>query len=114
MKIKIYAVIITLLLIPPFAMASRGGGGGLSYEGQLFWGADLDRNFRLDRDEAKAIYNLSDDEIFTRYDKNNSGTINRAEFREFIQQSPWVKKFVHPKDEKEQTGRYVDGVWVSP
>lgn len=95
MKTKIYVVIITLLLLPTLAMAGRGG-GGLSYEGGLFWYADLDRNQRLDRDEAKAVHNLADDEIFARYDENHNGTINRAEFREFLQQSPWVGENIHP------------------
>ena len=113
MKTFISVLVVAALSVPVISFASRAG-GGLSYEGGLFWSADLDRNYYLDRDEVKTIYNLSDDEIFNRYDKNNNGTINRTEFREFIQQSPWVKKFVHPKDEQEQTGRYVDGVWVSP
>ncbi len=63
-------------------------------------GADLDRNERLDQDEAKAVYNLAKDEIFTRYDEDKNGLINRSEFMEFIQQSPWTDKFVHPKDKE--------------
>jgi len=77
------------MLIPVVSIAGIRGGGGRSYEDGMFWGADLDRNERLDRDEAKAVYNLAEDEIFTRYDENGNGSINRPEFMEFIQQSPW-------------------------
>ena len=88
-----------LILIFSISVADvGGGGGGRSFEDGLFWSADLDRNERLDRDEAKAVYNLAEDEIFTRYDENGNGSINRSEFMEFIQQSPWTDKFVHPKD----------------
>ena len=97
MKTIITVLIITL--VPTISMAGFGSGsGGRSFEDGLFWGADLDRNERLDRDEAKAVYNLADDEIFTKYDKNKNGSINRPEFMEFIQQSPWTDTFVHPKD----------------
>ena len=91
---------LLIMLIPIVSMAGFGGGGGRSYEDGMFWGADLDRNERLDRDEAKAVYNLAEDEIFTRYDKNENGSINRPEFMEFIQQSPWTDRFVHPKDKE--------------
>ena len=76
-------------------------GGGRSYEDGLFWGADLDRNERLDRDEAKAVYNLAEDEIFTRFDEDGNGFISRSEFLEFIQLSPWTDEYVRPKH-KEQ------------
>ena len=59
---------------------------------------DLNRNERLDRDEAKAVYNLAEDEIFTRYDEDGNGLINRPEFMEFIQQSLLTGKFVYSKD----------------
>lgn len=91
---------LLMMLIPVVSTAGMRGGGGRSYEDGMFWGADLDRNERLDRDEAKAVYNLAEDEIFTRYDKNGNGSINRPEFMEFIQQSPWTDKFVHPKDKE--------------
>jgi len=91
---------LLIMLIPVVSMAGMRGGGGRSYEDGMFWGADLDRNERLDRDEAKAVYNLAEDEIFTRYDENGNGSINRPEFMEFIQQSPWTDKFVHPKDKE--------------
>ncbi len=91
---------LLIILIPVVSMAWTLRGGGRSYEDGMFWGADLDRNERLDRDEAKAVYNLAEDEIFTRYDKNANGTINRIEFMEFIQQAPWTPKYVHPKDKE--------------
>lgn len=98
MKIRLTILTATLLLIPTLCMAGFSGGGGRGYEDGLFWGADLDRNERIDRDEAKAVYNLAEDEIFARYDENENGSINRAEFMEFIQQSPWTTKFVPPSE----------------
>ena len=107
MKVSLTTLLITLVLIPAVSMAWMGSGlgigrdgGGKSFEDGLFWGADLDRNERLDRDEAKAVYNLADNEIFDRYDENKNGTINRIEFLEFIQQAPWTDKFVHPRDKE--------------
>lgn len=92
-------VFVTFL---PFAsMASSwGSGGGKGYESGLFWGADLNRDERLDKNEAKGVYNLAEEEIFARYDEDESGYITRLEFKEYIQQAPWVDKFVHPKDKE--------------
>ncbi len=98
MKFFISTLIMTALLLPAISIAGFSGGGGRGYEDGLFWGADLDRNERLDRDEAKSVYNLAEDNIFTRFDEDSNGTINRSEFREFLQLSPWTDKFVHPKD----------------
>ena len=90
---------ICVIFVPVVSLASSwGGGGGRGYESGLFFGADLNRDERLDKDEAKAVYNLAEDDIFTRYDEDESGYITRLEFKEYIQQSPWVDKFVHPKD----------------
>ncbi len=100
MKI-IHTFVAMVLMLIPVISNSDVGGGGRSFEDGLFWGADLDRNERLDRDEAKAVYNLAEDEIFVRYDEDGNGLINRFEFMEFIQQSPWTDEFAHPKD-KEQ------------
>ncbi len=91
----VFAVVLMLL---PLSSIAGVAGGGRSFEDGLFWGADLDRNERLDRDEAKAVYNLSDDEIFERFDEDSNGLINRAEFTEFIQLSPWTDKFVPPAE----------------
>ncbi len=95
----IYALFAATLVLLPLTSIAGMSGGGRSYEDGLFWGADLNRNERLDRDEAKAVYNLGEDEIFDRFDEDSNGLINRAEFREFIQLSPWTDSFVHP-DEK--------------
>ena len=108
MRITLTILSIMLLFIPiasPAWMGSgfgtgRIGGGGGGFEDGMFWGADLDRNARLDRDEAKAVFNLAEDEIFELYDKNRNGSINRVEFYEFIQQAPWTEKFVHPRDKQ--------------
>ncbi len=100
MKNILILIAIMFVLVPVSSMASRGGGGsgGFGFEDGKFWGADLDRNERLDKDEAKSVYNLAEAEIFARYDEDGNGTINRVEFMEFIQQSPWTDAFVHPKD----------------
>lgn len=89
----IFAAMIMLL---PLSTIAGVGGGGRSYVGGLFWSADLNRNERLDRDEAKNVYNLAEAEIFERFDEDSNGAINRAEFMEFIQLSPWTDRFVHP------------------
>lgn len=86
-------IIISILLS---AMSVQGFGGGKGYVTGNFWGADLDRNEQLSLDEAKLVYNLADKEVFDRYDLNENGSINFTEFSEFMQQSPWIKKFVHP------------------
>ena len=99
MKYFILAFASLALILPAIASAGLGG-GGRSFEDGLFWSADLDRNERLDKDEAKAVFNLADDEIFARYDENNNGSINRVEFSEFIQQAPWTDKFVHPSEKE--------------
>ena len=104
MKILLFGLITTLLLIPILSIAGFGGGRG--YEDGLFWSADLDRNEYLDINEAKDVYNLADKEIFMRFDENNNGYISRAEFTEFMQHSPWTKKFVHPKDREQKTESY--------
>ena len=59
-------------------------GGGLDYEGGLFWGADLNRNEQLDIHEAKSIYNLGDKNVFAKYDKSGEGVITRLEFHDYI------------------------------
>ena len=96
MRIILTLIAIMLILIPTISVADVGG--GRSFEDGLFWGVDLDRNERLDKEEAKDVYNLAEEEIFTRYDKNGNGSINRSEFMEFIQQSPWTDKFDNSRD----------------
>jgi len=93
---KTYYSLITVILILLPAISVQGFGGGKGYVSGNFWGADLDRNEQLSHGEAKAVYNLADKEVFDRYDQNGNGSINFTEFSYFMQQSPWVKKFVHP------------------
>ncbi len=95
MKIQYTLIVVILMILLP-AMSVLGFGGGKGNVSGNFWGADLDRNEQLNIDEAKAVYNLADKEVFDRYDKNKNGSINFTEFSEFMQQSPWVKKFIHP------------------
>lgn len=94
----IYCLITSLAILIPMSTFAGTAGGGRSFEDGLFWGADLDRNERLDQDEAKNVFNLAEPEIFSRFDEDSNGLINRAEFSEFIQLSPWTDRFVHPKD----------------
>ncbi len=89
-----YLIAALILLMPLTTVLGIGGGRG--FEDGLFFGADLDRNERLDRDEAKNVYNLSDNNVFDRFDEDANNLINRAEFREFLQLSPWTDTFVHP------------------
>ncbi len=101
MSIKPVAFLALFVLIPVVSLAGfSGGGGGMGLEDGLFWGADLDRNERLDPNEAKLVHNLSDKAVFSRYDENGNGSISRVEFSEFMQQSPWTDRFIHPADTK--------------
>jgi len=97
MRISLTLLTMTLMLLSAVSMAGPAG-GGRGFEDGLFWGADLDRNERIDPEEAKAVFNLAEDEVFSRYDENRNGSINRVEFSEFFQQAPWTTKFVHPSD----------------
>ena len=99
MKFSIFGLVVILSFYSAVSSASSFG-GGRSLEGGTFFGADLNRDERLSKDEAKAVHNLAEDEIFTRYDEDKSGFITRLEFKEFFQQKPWVDKFVHPRDRK--------------
>ena len=101
MNMKSIVLSAWLALVPAAAIASMsGGGGGMGLEGGLFWGADLDRNERLDPHEAKAVHNLAEPEIFRRFDENANGSISRVEFSEFMQRAPWTDPFVHPAKAK--------------
>lgn len=98
MKSYLLFAVATVVSMPAVPLASSwGSGGGKGFESGLFWGADLNRDERLDKKEAQAVFNLADDEIFARYDKDQSGYITRLEFMEYIQQAPWVDKFVAPE-----------------
>jgi len=62
------------------------GGGGLDLKDGMFWGADLNRNEQLDIKEAENIYNLSDPEVFAKYDKSGDGVIIKFEFYDYLNQ----------------------------
>jgi hypothetical protein len=97
---KLNLVFSSIILTMMSALSIAGNeGGGKSYEDGLFWGSDLNRNEQLDRDEAKSIYNLAEEKIFSRYDEDNNGSISRFEFMEYIQQKPWLSK---PKERSDK------------
>ena len=78
-------ILISLLGLVAFTTnvyACCGGGAGL--EGGIFWSADLDRNEQLDPIEARAVYNLSDTQVFEKYDVSGEGVITRLEFFEYL------------------------------
>jgi hypothetical protein len=88
---KLSLVLLSMVLTMMSALSMAGNpGGGRSYEDGLFWGSDLNRNEQLDRNEAKSVYNLADEKIFSRYDKDGNDSISRFEFMDFIQQKPWL------------------------
>ena len=90
--LAIFIITFAMTLWMPALSIAGDPGGGKSFEDGLFWSADLNRNEQLDREEAKSIYNLADEKIFSRYDEDQSGTISRFEFMEYIQQSPWLRE----------------------
>lgn len=61
-------------------------GGGFDLKDGLFWGADLNRNEQLDINEAKAIYNLGDENVFAKYDTSGDGVIIKPEFYDYLNQ----------------------------
>ncbi len=85
----LYSSTLFVLLLLHCTVTVYGYGGGKGFVSGSFWAADLDRNEQLSREEAKAVFNLAEEDVFSRYDKNASGTINFIEFAEFMQQSPW-------------------------
>lgn len=98
MKNLINTILIAVIMTGTSSASESWWGGGKGFESGLFFGADLNRDERLDIKEAKAVKNLGEEEVFARYDEDKSGYITRLEFKEYMQQSPWVDKFVHPKD----------------
>lgn len=91
MKSILKSVSIILLF---FCAVAAQGFGGKGFVSGTFWAADLDRNEQLSRDEARVVYNLSEEDVFSKYDKNANGSINFIEFAEFMQQSPWTDKTI--------------------
>ena len=61
-------------------------GGGLGYRDGMFWGNDLNRDEYLEIYETKGIYNLSDPDVFAKYDKNNDGRLIKFEFYDYLAQ----------------------------
>lgn len=98
MKNLIIITIALIFILPASSMAGRGG-GGYSYEEGLFWVADRDRNHKIDPNEAKVVRNLSEPEIFARFDEDSDGYINRLELKEYLQILPGLAPNVHPADE---------------
>jgi len=87
---KLIYIFITIMVYLPSLSPADVGGGGRTLEDGMFWGADLDRNERLDKEEAKAVHNLADETIFAEYDQDKNGSINRVEFYHFMQRAPWT------------------------
>lgn len=56
----------------------------MDYKDGLFWGSDLDRDERLDVDEAKSIFNLGNKQVYNKYDASSDGYITKLEFYNYI------------------------------
>ena len=78
---KIILFVLTLILIPQTIHAV---GRDRTLENGMFWGADVNRDGRLSIEEAKNIYNLSDPEVFAKYDRNGDGYITILEFYDYF------------------------------
>ena len=63
---------------------SHAVGSMRTLENGMFWGADVNRDGRLSIEEAKSIYNLSDPEVFEKYDLNGDGYITILEFYDYF------------------------------
>ena len=59
-------------------------GGGFSLEEGQFTHVDRNRNQQIDRTEAANIYNLAQEDVFDKYDKNGDGYILFYEFVEYL------------------------------
>lgn len=92
MKNLIIITITLIIILPISSMAGRGGQGGFSYEEGIFWVADRDRNQKIDPKEAKVVRNLSEPEIFARFDEDSDGYINRLELKEYFQVLPGLAR----------------------
>lgn len=84
-KHLISAVLVTVVVTGTSSVSANLWGGGKGFESGLFFDADINRDERLDINEAKAVKNQGEDEIFTRYDEDESDYITRLEFKEFMQ-----------------------------
>ena len=63
---------------------SHAVGSTRTLENGMFWGADVNRDGRLSIEEAKSIYNLSDPDVFEKYDLNGDGYITILEFYDYF------------------------------
>ncbi len=79
-----YRILLTTILAISYSSVTHALGGGLSFHDGLFWGADLNRNEQLDQNEAKAIYNLGNDNVFKKYDTSGEGVIIMFEFYDYL------------------------------
>ena len=81
----ITGLLISMMLAPQvFAL-----GGGFSLERGLFRNADINRSETISLEEAKRLgnYDLSDPEVFARFDTGGEGYIDFTEFRDYIRLS---------------------------
>jgi len=76
--------LLTIALSSIFTTQAFSYGGGLSYTEALFWYGDSNHSGYLDIDEASSIFNLGDEKVFAKYDKNDDGAITTFEFNDYI------------------------------
>ncbi len=79
MKIIKIVTLILFALLPAIALTDMGR--------QMFKSSDINNDGCIDREEAKAVPLLKDEETFNRFDINGNGCINSVEFRNFLQRS---------------------------
>ncbi len=72
------------IMLASYALNAFSRGGGMDFKDGLFWGSDLDRNERLDRGEAKSIFNLGNKQVYNKHDTNRDGYITKPEFYNYI------------------------------
>ena len=81
--------VLILIVLTAFSLNSFAAGTirtlpvYLSLEKGMFWGADVNRDGRLSIEEAETVYNLSNPEVFNKYDKNGDGYILIHEFYDY-------------------------------
>ncbi|MEM8845045.1 MAG: EF-hand domain-containing protein [Pseudomonadota bacterium] len=82
---KLFLALFAVLAISFTSTVSAVGGfSSRTLENGMFWGADVNRDGRLSIEEAEAIYNLSDPEVFAKYDLNGDGYITILEFYDYF------------------------------